>query len=401
LKKPDYIEIDSYSYDLPDHRIASYPEEKRDQSKLLIYRSGKIEQSVFHRSPEFLQPGDLLCFNTTRVIQARLEFRKESGARIEIFILEPHSPSDYQLAFSSQAPVEFICLIGNAKKWKDGPLFKDIQGNRIMAEKMDRLDDKFLVRFSWDSEITSFGALLDMVGSTPIPPYLHRAAEKNDAVTYQTVYAKQDGSVAAPTAGLHFTDSVLQAISDKGVKMSELVLHVGAGTFIPVKSENAVEHSMHEEHVIVHRELIVELINAKRIIAVGTTSTRSLESLYWIAAKCKNDRDFSFSNLKIEQWDPYYTGEIELKTGLEHLLNCMDRAGIPSFSFVTQIMITPGYSFKVINGLFTNFHQPKSTLLLLIAALVGDDWKRIYDYALANDFRFLSYGDSSLIFRPE
>jgi S-adenosylmethionine:tRNA-ribosyltransferase-isomerase (queuine synthetase) len=560
MRKPQKIPIEKYDYPLPDDRIAKYPLIDRDASKILVYRPGggtgpgAIEHKQFSQVPELLEKGDRLYFNATRVVQARLVFRKETGARIEIFCLEPHVPADHQLAFSSTQPVEFICLVGNAKKWKEGKLTKMLeskeacgksggevnrdmgipggvpdktygeQGNLqngieitnreqdkvekdtdrntgetrtfkratgettgenkikreesggcigemknpeksaeqaidkliVTADITGRQDDKFIVRFEWNDPITSFGEILERSGSTPIPPYLNREADERDATTYQTVYARQDGSVAAPTAGLHFTEDVLKKLDQKGVQRHELILHVGAGTFIPVKEKNAVNHQMHAELVTADRSLLESLLSGDRKIAVGTTTTRSLESLYWLGVRAISSEKFSFDNLLLDQWDAYemeqgdkpekpehslanemedpvplekgaaphklehsLANEIEdsipldkadrtsmanmkdpvpLEKAIRTLIKKMDEAGIDSFSFHTRLMITPGYRFRVISGLFTNFHQPKSTLLLLIAAVAGNDWRKIYDYALENEFRFLSYGDSSLLF---
>ncbi|MCF8225054.1 MAG: S-adenosylmethionine:tRNA ribosyltransferase-isomerase [Bacteroidales bacterium] len=398
MKKPDYIHINEYNYDLPDCRIAKYPLRQRDRSKLLVYNGGSIASKYFYEIPDIFSDTDLLIFNKTRVVQARLIFTKDSGSRIEVFCLEPVRPSDFQLAYSSGGPVDVLCLIGNARKWKSGRLKHEHALFNLTAELIGRTDDKFIVRFNWDDPSMSFAEILHHSGQTPIPPYLKRTAIKRDETTYQTVYAEDDGSVAAPTAGLHFTNNVLQELRSKGIGMNSLVLHVGAGTFIPVKEENATDHSMHAELVGVDRSMLESLISDQRIIAVGTTSTRSLESLYWLGVKAASGNDFSFENLNLDQWESYgmYSG-MKRKDAIASLIGAMDRAGINSFSFRTRIMIVPGYSCKIINGLITNFHQPKSTLLLLIAALTGNDWKMIYTYAIDNDFRFLSYGDSSLI----
>ncbi|MEX0986850.1 MAG: S-adenosylmethionine:tRNA ribosyltransferase-isomerase [Bacteroidales bacterium] len=402
MRKPDQIPIDNFDYLLPDERIAKYPLKERDSSRLLIYRSGTIEERKFSDVPSLFGEDECLFFNSTRVVQARLEFRKSTGARIEIFCLEPFRPNDYQLSFSSTEPVEFICLVGNAKKWKNEALRMMVGNCLLTAEHTGRLDDKFIIRFSWNDRSVAFAEILERSGSTPIPPYLNRTAEAKDAITYQTVYARQNGSVAAPTAGLHFTDHVLAQLKEKGVRRSELILHVGAGTFIPVKTENAADHRMHAEHVSVNRELLASLVVTPRVIAVGTTTTRSLESLYWLGVLAMTTPDFSFDNLFLDQWDAYELDDnITLNDSIGSLLEKMNSANIDSFTFRTRIMISPGYKFKVIKALFTNFHQPKSTLLLLIAAVTGDDWKKIYSYALENNFRFLSYGDSSLLFTGE
>ncbi len=397
--KPYSIQIDEFDYPLPDVRIAKYPVQARADSRLLIYRSGKIDNRIFKDVPAILEPEDQLYFNKTKVVQARLEFRKDTGARIEVFCLQPERPKDYQLAFSSQTPVEFICLVGNAKKWKEGLINLKCSGFTLNAMMTGKVEDKYIIRFSWDNPGISFAEVLEIAGSTPIPPYLGRIAEKSDVTSYQTVYAKEDGSVAAPTAGLHFTKKILSELRKKGVELCDLSLHVGAGTFIPVKSENAVQHSMHAERVIVSRTLLKSLLKVKRKIAVGTTTTRSLESIYWFGVKAIDQDKLLLENLFLDQWEPYELSENhKLEAAIRALLRLMENEGKESISFETRIMITPGYSFKVIDGLFTNFHQPKSTLLLLIAAITGENWKKIYDYALENNYRFLSYGDSSLMF---
>lgn len=402
MAKPVSISIEKYNYILPEERIAKYPLENREYSKLLIYRNGKIKKKQFSELKDQLDPGDQLFFNTTRVIQARLQFAKATGARIEIFCLEPYDPSEYQLSFSCTNSVQWKCLIGNAKKWKEGKLSSviEIAGVQVLfhAEKVGISGDKHIVEFSWEDDNYTFSELLETAGSTPIPPYLKREAEHSDAMSYQTVYAKYNGSVAAPTAGLHFTEKILEEIRDRGVESSYLTLHVGAGTFIPVKEENAVSHNMHAELVTVNTELLDNLLTGRRKIAVGTTSVRSLESLYWLGVLSLIKKDFSFEDLDFPQWLAYeLPGEYTLEQSITSLKGKMKIKGLESFSFHTQIMITPGYQFKVIQGLITNYHQPKSTLLLLIAAVVGDDWKRIYQFAMENDFRFLSYGDSSLL----
>lgn len=398
MRKPGHIPIDAYDYPLPADRIAKYPVADRAGSSLLLYRAGQISHRKFREIPSLLDDDDSLYFNVTRVVQARLIFRKETGGRIEIFILEPHQPADHQLAFASNGPVAFTCLVGNARKWKQGTLSLSSEDFNLEAEQVGRQDDKFIIRFSWDAPGASFAEILEKAGSTPIPPYLDREAESKDMETYQTVYAKQDGSVAAPTAGLHFTDQVMDELDQKGISIGELTLHVGAGTFIPVKEENAVRHSMHAEMVTVSRGAIRSLLEKRRRIAVGTTSTRTLESLFWLGVRALTEKEFSFEELSLDQWEVYdLDGSVSLEAAAGALLRRMEAERRESVSFSTRIMITPGYEFKVIDGLVTNFHQPKSTLLLLIAALVGDDWKEIYRFALENGFRFLSYGDSSLL----
>lgn len=402
MSKPVSISIEEYNYTLPEEKIAKYPMERRDHSNLLVYKDGAISKKRFNELEYQLDSEDQLFFNTTRVIQARLQFSKSTGARIEIFCLEPYIPSDYQLSFASKKAVKWKCLIGNSKKWKEGKLKSSIEiaGADIAfhAEKVGLAEDKHIVEFSWDDENYSFAELLENAGSTPIPPYLKRKAEQSDASNYQTVYAEYNGSVAAPTAGLHFTDEIMDGIRKKGIDTSLLTLHVGAGTFIPVKEENAVFHQMHAELVTVDKSLLASMLAGRRKIAVGTTSVRSLESLYWVGVLTLLNEDFSFESLELPQWLAYdLPGDFSLERSISSLLEKMAETKLDSFSFHTQIMITPGYEFRVIDGLITNYHQPKSTLLLLIAAIVGDDWKRIYQYAMDNDFRFLSYGDSSLL----
>jgi len=396
--KPLNIPINDFDYDLPSDRIAKYPLPKRDESKLLFYRAGSISTHKFNEVPALLRKDDQLIFNNTRVVQARLQFKKETGSGIEIFILEPHSPTDYQLAFSAVSQVSFICLVGNAKKWKSGPLNLDFGTGVLTAENIGRQSDKFIIRFTWDNSDIHFADVLMHAGSTPIPPYLRRNSEKSDMTNYQTVYAQKDGSVAAPTAGLHFTRNVLNELSDIGAKTHEIVLHVGAGTFIPVKEENATRHSMHAEMVSIDREFLRSPVVYSRSIAVGTTSTRSIESLYWLGVKSIMTKDFSFKNLELDQWEAYELPQmIPLKEAFHELYERAVAQGVEEIAFRTRLMIVPGYRFRVINGLFTNFHQPKSTLLLLIAAATGNNWRSVYQYALENDYRFLSYGDSSLI----
>ena len=398
MRKPSLIRIEEYDYPLSAEKIAKYPLQKRDLSKLLYYENGEISGNLFTDLPGILSQDDHLVFNATRVVKARMTFRKESGAKIEIFCLRPAEPSDYQQAFSSTELVDFICLVGNAKKWKEGLVYAETSGVRVAAEMLQRQEDKFLIRFRWNNKKFSFAEVLENLGNTPIPPYLNRDSEDADVENYQTVYANEEGSVAAPTAGLHFSLPLLDTLKEKGITQSELILHVGAGTFVPVKIANAVEHPMHSEIVVVSKELLKNLLSKKRIIAVGTTSTRSLESIYWLGVKACMDPEFSFEGLSLEQWEPYELLEnISLEESLTALIHKLESKKVDSFSFQTRIMITPGYEFKVIKALFTNFHQPKSTLLLLIAAFVGDDWKKIYQYALENNFRFLSYGDSSLL----
>lgn len=398
------IPIKDFDYPLPDEKIARFPLPKRDESKLLLYRDGKVGESVFKNLADFLPPHALMVFNNTKVIQARLLFRKPTGARIEIFCLEPVVPHDYALVFSQTERCSWTCLVGNLKKWKDGILTKEITigGNTVVmrAEKKQTCGDSNLVEFSWNNPSYTFADLLDAGGILPIPPYLHRETEDSDLKTYQTVYSKIKGSVAAPTAGLHFTEDVFRSLEAKGIGREELTLHVGAGTFKPVKSETIEDHEMHTEFISVKRSTIQRVLqNLGNIIAVGTTSVRTLESLYYIGVSLQRHPDASADELKVPQWMPYDEANNALSPAeaLQNILDYLDRHQAGTLVTATQIIIAPGYRFKVVRGMVTNFHQPKSTLLLLISAFVKGDWKPIYDYALSHDFRFLSYGDSSLL----
>ena len=429
------ILIEEYNYPLPDERIAKYPLAERDQSKLLVYRNGQVSEDRFCRIGEYLPVDSLLIYNNTRVIQARLEFHKEAGdgtrgARIEIFCLEPLKPHDYQLSLGSNDGCTWKCMIGNAKKWKSGALSLPVNlpsGEQVtlFAEKGEQTGNTFAVHFSWNlaaqpsdsvavqqqSGLTgasnlniSFAELLDAVGELPIPPYLNRKTEESDKTTYQTVYSRIKGSVAAPTAGLHFTDQVLHGLRDKGIQTAEVTLHVGAGTFQPVKVADANQHTMHTEIIAVPKETIETIIeNLGHIVAVGTTSMRTLESLYFLGVQLYTLHSTPYAQdhiLTVAQFEPY-EAEYRLKTheALQAIVDYLDATQQAVLHAETQIMIKPGYQFRVVDQLITNFHQPKSTLLLLVSAFVGGDWHTIYDYALAHDFRFLSYGDSSILFR--
>ncbi len=402
------IRIEDYTYNLPEERIAKYPKEKRDESNLLHFADDTIKTTAFKKLPELLNSEDLLVFNNAKVIQARMAFKKETGANIEIFCLEPYQPADYNLAFQATGQCEWKCLVGNLKKWKEGYLRKTIEINGIeyelRASKLAASGNAVIISFEWqvfDSEVVvrglTFGEILENTGSTPLPPYLNRKAEKADKDRYQTVYAKQKGSVAAPTAGLHFTEKVFKNLTEKGIKTQEVTLHVSAGTFRPVKSNTIEGHEMHEEHFEIKMEVLDQLLkNTGRVISVGTTSVRTLESLYWIGVKLINKEPEPFL---ISQWEVYEkNGDIDLQTSFGAIKRYMEINQITILPASTRIIIVPGYKFKVINGLVTNFHQPQSTLLLLIAAVIGQKWKDVYNYALANNYRFLSYGDSSLFF---
>lgn len=403
LKKVTGISISDYAYELPDEKIAKYPLEERDQSKLLVWKNGHIQDSHFGNLPEFLPSNSLLIFNNTKVIRARLHFQKETGARIEIFCLDPVDPADYQIAFQTTRSCVWKCMIGNQKKWKGETLHKTIQiGNteiELCASQIDPENNKSLIRFSWNNPDFEFSRIIEHAGTLPIPPYLNRETEQSDLERYQTVYSKIKGSVAAPTAGLHFTKKVFHHLTEDGHELAELTLHVGAGTFQPVKSETIDGHEMHSEHLYVNRDFLKKLIHhSGKKIAVGTTSVRTLESLYWLGLQAYKNPGIDIENLKVSQWEAYHEETTKLSpTGsLQLLIDLLDRNQTDYLSASTQIIIAPGYNFRVIDGLITNFHQPQSTLLLLISAYLGDEWRKIYDHALAGNYRFLSYGDSNL-----
>ena len=388
------IHIKDFSYELPDDRIAKYPLAERDTSKLLVYNKGNISHDIFRNLTAYLPQGALMVYNNTRVIQARLFFQKESGARIEVFLLEPHAPRDYEQIFQARGMCEWKCLVGNSKKWKTGALrLCTASENDDIDLQVERVDDS-VCRFSWKGDM-SFAELLERVGELPIPPYLNRHSEPNDKITYQTVYARIKGSVAAPTAGLHFTDRVLHDIDALGIEREEVTLHVGAGTFKPVKSETISGHEMHSEFISVKRSTIERLIaHGGRAVAVGTTSVRTLESLYYLGVRAYNHQPLT----EVEQWEPYETSpSLTAVEALEALLAWMDENGLDVLHTSTRIIIVPGYSYHIVERLITNFHQPQSTLLLLVSALIGNDWHKVYDYALSHEFRFLSYGDSSIL----
>ena len=397
-----HININDFDYPLPDERIAKFPLENRSDSKLLIYRNGSIAERHFCDLAEELPAGSLLVFNNTKVIRARVIMHKPSGARIEVFCLEPHQPADYERAFAVKGECEWSCIVGNLKKWKEGfvQIDFDYEGSacQLRAEIKERGEREHIVRFEWDVDLT-FGQLLEYLGRIPIPPYLNRESEDIDLTRYQTVYSKFEGSVAAPTAGLHFTTDMIGAMRDKGFSFDEVTLHVGAGTFLPVKSENAAQHPMHTEHFEVRLSTLENLLShIGDVTAVGTTSVRTLESLPVLGWRVRQGGEPNVEQV-IGQWESYdiphdYTG----RDVLEDLIGYMKRNGLQRLKASTQIMITPlGFKFRIVSRIITNFHQPKSTLLLLVSAYLNGDWRRMYDYALANDFRFLSYGDSSLL----
>lgn len=399
------IRIDDYDYPLPDARIAKFPVAQRDHSKLLLYRAGTVSEDHFYNLPQHLPVGALMVFNNTKVIQARLHFRKETGALIEVFLLEPAAPADYELMFQATGACEWHCLVGNAKKWKDGSLRREItvaeRKITLQAERVGEETACHRVRLTWDDSTISFSEIVEAAGELPIPPYLNRATVDADNTTYQTVYSKIKGSVAAPTAGLHFTPDVLAHIDARGIEREELTLHVGAGTFRPVKSDDIGHHEMHTEYISVRRHTIDRLLaHHAEAIAVGTTTVRTLESLYYMGRKLLREPNLTEEQLHVGQWEPYEASTEAEPTpceALQAIADFLTRHHQDTLRTSTQIIIAPGYKYHIVRRLITNFHQPKSTLLLLVSAFVGGDWHKIYDYALAHDFRFLSYGDSSLL----
>ena len=402
VKNNDLL-ISDYNYPLPEERIAKFPLEKREMSKLLIYNKGNISESQFYHIGEFLPQGSMLVFNNTKVIRARLIFHKPTGARIEIFCLEPYEPADYERAFAVKGSCKWSCIVGNLKKWKEDDLHIDFevdgQPRRLTARKAEQGEREQIIEFSWDGD-QSFGQLLETLGRIPIPPYLCRESEELDNSRYQTVYSKFEGSVAAPTAGLHFTPEVIDSLRYEGHLTDEVTLHVGAGTFLPVKTNEVVLHKMHTEPFSVSLDFLKQLYDSlenRKVIAVGTTSARSLESLYYIGAHCLEHGDPAF----VSQWEPYdKLRNCSAKEAVGALMEHMVKNGMDLFKARTSIIIVPTYAFKIVDILVTNFHQPQSTLLLLISAFTGgENWKTIYEYALTHDFRFLSYGDSSVLFR--
>ena len=399
------IRIEEFDYNLPDERIAKYPLEKRDASKLLMYREGKVSEYQFSTLPQLLPEDSIMVFNDTKVVPARLHFQRESGAHIEIFCLEPVSPDEYVSMFAVTDSCRWKCIVGNVKRWKNDTLSLYNPGNAreisemdLRADLVERCGETSIVEFKW-SNGASFSKVLEVCGSVPIPPYLNRETEDVDLERYQTLYARFRGSVAAPTAGLHFTDSVLESIRKRNICTSTVCLHVGAGTFLPVKSSLVSEHTMHREPFVVTLPLLEKILDKKgKVVAVGTTSVRTLESLYYIGVGCiENGRPSD-----VDQWDPYsreysYTLEESIAAIIKYLKD-NDKEEL---RLGTRIIIVPGFRFRVVDVLVTNFHQPQSTLLLLISAFIGEKWKEVYKYALENGFRFLSYGDSSLLFRAQ
>ena len=399
------IHISEYNYELPDERIAKFPKAERDHSKLLVYNKGEVGEDIFYNLPNYLPQGALMVYNNTKVIQARLHFRKETGALIEIFLLEPAEPADYEQMFQQTRRCSWLCLVGNQKKWKEGTLTRELRVKneevRVSATRRGEHGTSQWIAFGWDNERVNFAEILDEMGELPIPPYLNRETQESDKTTYQTVYSKIKGSVAAPTAGLHFTERVLKNIDARGIEREEVTLHVGAGTFKPVKSDTIGEHPMHTEYIAVRRHTLERLLAHNcEVIAVGTTSVRTLESLYYMGLKVVQNPDIREEELHVNQWEPYEEGRCKMedvRSVIQALLDWMIRKELTVLHSSTQIIIAPGYTYHIVKMLITNFHQPQSTLLLLVSAFVKGDWHKIYDYALAHDFRFLSYGDSSLL----
>lgn len=408
MTDPRILSIKDFTYSLPEDRIAKYPLAERDASKLLIYKEGHITEDNYKKIASHIPADSLLVFNDTKVVEARLLFQKSTGGVIEIFCLEAHSLyTDITTAMLQKEKVLWYCLIGGASKWKNGQILSkkiDHKGKELILEARfkGKETESFIVELSWNNPALSFAEVLHLFGAIPLPPYMKREAEQSDLERYQTVYAHNDGSVAAPTAGLHFTDNIFKKLDEKNIQKDFATLHVGAGTFKPVKSETMQDHEMHAEYFTVSRSLIQNLINHhdKKIIAVGTTSLRTLESLYWLGIKRSGAGS---QESGVTQWEPYYYigKKISPKEALENLIKWMDEKKTDQLTAKTQIIIAPGYEFKIVKGLITNFHQPQSTLLLLVAAFIGNDWRKVYDYAMKNDFRFLSYGDGSLLWKNQ
>lgn len=401
------IDISNYDYELPEERIAQFPLDQRDGSRLLIYQNGNLSNDRFYNLPVHLPYNSLLIRNETKVIRARLLFKKESGAPIELFCLEPVLPTkELQQAFEQKSGVVWKCLVGNSRRWKSGKLLKKLDSGgkafNFVAERIEQFPDHSLIRFEWDSPLVSFSEIILLAGIIPLPPYVNRETVDSDAERYQTIYARTEGSVAAPTAGLHFTDSVIEKLKSKNISIEEVTLHVGAGTFKPVGGDDVRDHVMHAENITISKQAIKKILKKinEPIIIVGTTSMRTIESLYWFGTKLLVDKK-STREININQWDPYdpiYNCGIPANESLQAAIHFMEEKGLDEISGFTQLMIIPGYKFRIPKALITNFHMPKSTLLLLVSAFIGDDWKVAYDYALRNDFRFLSYGDSCLFF---
>jgi S-adenosylmethionine:tRNA ribosyltransferase-isomerase len=406
---PKNLSISDFDYSLPEEKIAVYPLPKRDQSKLLVYQNGNISEDIYRNIADHLPENSFLIFNDTKVIKARILFQKKTGAIIEIFCLEPHEKiNDYAVVLSQKNSTKWKCMIGGAGKWKEKFLEKEIQigGNKIVlkAQLVEKLKDAYVVELSWNPGDYSFAEIIDHAGETPLPPYIKRKAEESDAERYQSIYSHYEGSVAAPTAGLHFTKEIFSSLKKKNIDTGFVTLHVGAGTFKPVKSSNMEGHEMHAEWIDVSTQFLQQLIDnlSQGVLCVGTTSVRTVESLYWMGLKTFLDPEISFAYLKINQWEvyeePLKNNVCNAKDALQSLLKYLQNKKTERLFIQTQIIIAPGYSYKISNGIVTNFHQPKSTLLLLVSAMIGKKWRKIYDYALTHNFRFLSYGDGCLIY---
>jgi S-adenosylmethionine:tRNA ribosyltransferase-isomerase len=404
LKTINKIPVGNYDYDLPEAKIAAFPLPERDKSKLLVYvKDRPIVHDIFRNLPKYIDPEKVIVFNNTRVIQARLIFQKDTGSVIEIFCLNPFDPADYEMAFQKTESCVWKCMVGNLKKWKTKTIEKEFAYNgniyKLIAEKQESSSNSVNIRFSWNNSGLNFADILEINGATPLPPYIKRKATRSDQERYQTIYSRYNGSVAAPTAGLHITEYVLNKLMAKRIKLLELTLHVGAGTFQPIKEKYASDHKMHSEQFLIRKDTIITLRNnIDKIVAVGTTTVRTLESIYWLGIKLKDQKNNINEIVRLHQWEAYnLPQDIELQESLENLYNFMKNKGLEQLFAETQIMIVPGYKFRLTSGMITNFHMPKSTLLLLVAAFVGNSWREIYEYALRNDFRFLSYGDCSLL----
>ncbi|AKD03539.1 S-adenosylmethionine:tRNA ribosyltransferase-isomerase [Pontibacter korlensis] len=401
MNDPKKLAIKDFVYELPDERIAKFPLPERDQSKLLLYRQGNIADHTFTELTQLLPQDTLLVFNDTKVVQARLLMQKETGGLVEIFCLEPVAPHrEVQLAMQQTGGSTWKCLVGNNKRWKSGPVRLDFEGGVLKAEREAQQEGHFLIRFTWEPAELPFAEVLERCGRLPLPPYLNRDLTPDDHTRYQTIYANQKGAVAAPTAGLHFTDRVMAALQAQGIGTAYLTLHVGAGTFKPVKAETMETHEMHAEQLYITRSILERLLHqvGKPVIPVGTTSMRSLESIYWLGAKVLEQPELSVQELHVSQWQAYESiNPPSAETALQALLRYLDHLGTDHLHASTQIIIAPGYTFRMCHGLVTNFHQPESTLLLLVSALIGENWRKVYQHAMENDYRFLSYGDSSLL----
>lgn len=403
---PRDISISDFTYSLPEERIAQHPLADRDKSKLLLYRNGAIQDHTFHEITELLPADSLIAFNTTRVVRARIIMLRASGAAIEIFCTDAaDASSGFIDALGRKGEVEIKAFAGNAKRWKDGELLEAQKNDVVLsAAKTEPVNDQWKIRLSWNDPALTFAEILELFGNIPLPPYMKRNEETEDPIRYQTVYAEREGSVAAPTAGLHFTNDVLEKIRLKNIKRADVTLHVGAGTFKPVKSELMKDHDMHREQIFFTRELVLDLLNYynRGITAVGTTAMRTLESIYWFGKQLVVEAGTYRNSVFVSQWEPYdNTVDVPVTVALRTVTDWMQENNFNEVSGYTQIMIAPGYRFKIVSSLITNFHQPESTLLLLVAAFTGEDFRKIYDHALSNEYRFLSYGDSSLLFRND